>query len=125
MQNKEWVEKCGFVIFFKGLLLLVIWFHFLSCKKLHFAFGSHCDLFHLGWAGHGIQACCVEFLILEGDNLSALFPQVHGLKVAGVQISSTTLFAVVTAAFVLPTVWLRDLSLLSYVSGSHSQCQFP
>jgi vesicular inhibitory amino acid transporter len=79
----------------------------------------------MGWAGHGIQACCVEFLILEGDNLSALFPQVHGLKVAGFQISSTTLFAVVTAAFVLPTVWLRDLSLLSYVSGSHSQCQFP
>ncbi len=59
----------------------------------------------------------MEFLILEGDNLSALFPQVHGLKVAGFQISSTTLFAVVTAAFVLPTVWLRDLSLLSYVSG--------
>ncbi|KAH8945503.1 hypothetical protein BDL97_12G042900 [Sphagnum fallax] len=64
-----------------------------------------------------LYACCVEFLILEGDNLSALFPQVHGLKVAGVQISSTTLFAVVTAAFVLPTVWLRDLSLLSYVSA--------
>jgi vesicular inhibitory amino acid transporter len=59
----------------------------------------------------------VEFLILEGDNLSLLFPWVH-LNMAGFNISSTTVFAVLTAIFVLPTVWLRDLSLLSYVSVS-------
>ncbi|KAH9552907.1 hypothetical protein CY35_09G091900 [Sphagnum magellanicum] len=63
-----------------------------------------------------LYACCVEFLILEGDNLSLLFPWVH-LNMAGFNISSTTVFAVLTAIFVLPTVWLRDLSLLSYVSA--------
>jgi vesicular inhibitory amino acid transporter len=43
---------------------------------------------------------------------------------AGFNISSTTVFAVLTAIFVLPTVWLRDLSLLSYVSGSFTPSQF-
>jgi vesicular inhibitory amino acid transporter len=65
----------------------------------------------------------VEFLILEGDNLSLLFPLVH-LNMAGFNISSTTVFAVLTAIFVLPTVWLRDLSLLSYLSGSLTPSQF-
>ena len=59
----------------------------------------------------------MEFLILEGDNLSALFPGAH-LSIGGVQIDSKTVFSLLTAMFVLPTVWLRDLSYLSYVSGS-------
>jgi len=63
------------------------------------------------------QACCVEFLILEGDNLSTLFPGVH-LFVEGLHFDSKTVFSLLTAMFVLPTVWLRDLSYLSYVSGS-------
>lgn len=63
-----------------------------------------------------LYACCVEFLILEGDNLSALFPNAK-ISFNGFQLTATELFTIMTAIFVLPTVWLRNLSLLSYVSA--------
>lgn len=63
-----------------------------------------------------LYACCVEFLILEGDNLSALFPSAQ-ISVSGFQLTGTQLFTIMTAIFVLPTVWLRNLNLLSYVSA--------
>ncbi|KAH7405217.1 hypothetical protein KP509_15G061200 [Ceratopteris richardii] len=63
-----------------------------------------------------LYAACVEFLILEGDNLSAVFPNVN-LRLIGFDLTGQKLFIIMTAIFVLPTVWLRDLSLLSYVSA--------
>lgn len=63
-----------------------------------------------------MQACCIEYIILEGDNLSSLFPSAH-LNLGGIELNSHTLFAVITTLAVLPTVWLRDLSILSYISG--------
>ncbi|CAI5505913.1 unnamed protein product [Closterium sp. Naga37s-1] len=63
-----------------------------------------------------LYACCVEFLILEGDNLGAMFPQL-GLSVLGVHLTSRHLFVLVSALCILPTMYLRDLSLLSYVSA--------
>ncbi|MCO5563132.1 hypothetical protein L7F22_016768 [Adiantum nelumboides] len=65
-----------------------------------------------------LYACCVEFLILEGDNLSALFPSAD-ISFNGFQLTGTEMFTIMTAIFVLPTVWLRNLSLLSYVSESN------
>ncbi|OMO59546.1 Amino acid transporter, transmembrane [Corchorus olitorius] len=61
-----------------------------------------------------LNACCVEYISLEGDNLSALFPNAH-LSLGGIKLSAPHLFAMTLA--VLPTVWLRDLSVLSYISG--------
>ncbi|KAL5195461.1 Amino acid transporter AVT1C [Glycine soja] len=61
-------------------------------------------------------ACCIEYIILEGDNLSSLFPSAH-LNLGGIELNSHTLFAVITTLAVLPTVWLRDLSILSYISA--------
>ncbi|XP_054794993.1 amino acid transporter AVT1I-like [Prosopis cineraria] len=57
------------------------------------------------------------YLILEGDNLNKLIPNIN-LHIAGLTIGGTTLFAIVAALVILPTVWLQDLSLLSYVSAS-------
>ncbi|KAM0949687.1 putative amino acid transporter, transmembrane domain-containing protein [Dioscorea sansibarensis] len=63
-----------------------------------------------------LYGCCVEHIILESDNLSALFPNAH-LSIGGMHINSHMLFAVMTTFIVLPTTWLRDLSLLSYISA--------
>ncbi|XP_027938061.1 amino acid transporter AVT1C-like [Vigna unguiculata] len=63
-----------------------------------------------------LYACCIEYIILEGDNLSSLFPNAR-LNLGAFELDSHTLFAVITALAVLPTVWLRDLSILSYISA--------
>lgn len=64
-----------------------------------------------------MQGCCIEYIILEGDNLASLFPNAY-LNLGGIELNPQTLFAVVAALAVLPTVWLRDLSVLSYISGN-------
>eukprot|EP00270_Netrium_digitus_P004317 TRINITY_DN1534_c0_g2_i1.p1 TRINITY_DN1534_c0_g2~~TRINITY_DN1534_c0_g2_i1.p1 ORF type:complete len:553 (-),score=127.37 TRINITY_DN1534_c0_g2_i1:234-1892(-) len=63
-----------------------------------------------------LYACCVEFLILEGDNLSAQFPGAS-LQLGSVFLSSQHLFIIVAAICILPTMYLRDLSILSYISA--------
>ncbi|KAK4768844.1 hypothetical protein SAY86_026994 [Trapa natans] len=63
-----------------------------------------------------LYVCCVEYIILESDNLSSLFPNAH-INLGGFELDSHHLFALMTALAVLPTVWLRDLSVLSYISA--------
>ncbi|KAG1365799.1 putative Amino acid transporter AVT1C [Cocos nucifera] len=63
-----------------------------------------------------LYASCVEYIILVGNSLSSLFPHAH-VNFMGFDLSSQQLFAVTTAIMVLPTVWLRNLSLLSYLSA--------
>ncbi|CAH8376219.1 unnamed protein product [Eruca vesicaria subsp. sativa] len=63
-----------------------------------------------------LYACCVEYIILESDNLSSLYPNA-GLSIGGFELNARHLFALLTTIAVLPTVWLRDLSLLSYISA--------
>ncbi|CAA6662629.1 unnamed protein product [Spirodela intermedia] len=62
-----------------------------------------------------LYGCCVEYIILESDNLSSLFPHVH-LDLGGFHLNAKLIFAIMTTLIVLPTTWLRDLSLLSYIS---------
>lgn len=62
-----------------------------------------------------LYACCVEYIILESDNLSSLFPNAH-LTLLGYELGSHHLFALAATLAVLPTCWLRDLSILSYIS---------
>uniref|UniRef100_A0A8N4IB09 Amino acid transporter AVT1C n=1 Tax=Elaeis guineensis var. tenera TaxID=51953 RepID=A0A8N4IB09_ELAGV len=63
-----------------------------------------------------LYAGCVEYIILESDNLSTLFPNAH-LDIGGLHLNCHILFAIVATLIVLPTTWLRDLSLLSYISA--------
>ncbi|KAM0059800.1 putative amino acid transporter, transmembrane domain-containing protein [Helianthus debilis subsp. tardiflorus] len=60
---------------------------------------------------------CVEYLIMMNDNLSALFPHAH-LDIGGIIHLDSYLFcAIISTLVILPTVWLRNLSLLSYISA--------
>jgi len=39
------------------------------------------------------------------------------MRFGGIDLNSEEIFAITAAVIVLPTVWLRNLSLLSYISG--------
>lgn len=56
------------------------------------------------------------FLILEGDNLHNLIPGME-FEISGF-ISSKQSLVLVVALIILPTVWVDNLSILSYVSAS-------
>ncbi|KAK8550026.1 hypothetical protein V6N13_055581 [Hibiscus sabdariffa] len=62
----------------------------------------------------------VEFLILEGDNLNKLFPNMM-FKLAGMKIRGKQAFVVLTSLIVLSTTWLKSLGLLAYVSADSSR----
>ncbi|KAI3669995.1 hypothetical protein L6452_41548 [Arctium lappa] len=57
------------------------------------------------------------FLILEGDNLSNLFPYL-GFDIYGTRIGAKSGFIVLVAIVLLPTSWLNSMSFLSYISAS-------
>ncbi|XP_027913271.1 amino acid transporter AVT1I-like [Vigna unguiculata] len=59
----------------------------------------------------------IGFLILEGDNLSNMFPNAK-VSIAALTIAGKQFFVILVALIILPTVWLDNLSLLSYVSAS-------
>ncbi|KAB8094956.1 hypothetical protein EE612_022476 [Oryza sativa] len=96
----------------------------------HAAFGTtgrivisvilYMELFNIGNIFIGpnvsLQACCIEYLILESDNLSKLFPNAH-LTIGTCTINAHILFAILTTLIVMPTTWLRDLSCLSFISA--------
>ncbi|KAK1432465.1 hypothetical protein QVD17_09362 [Tagetes erecta] len=57
------------------------------------------------------------FLIMEGDNLSNLFPQMN-FDILGVHLSSKKSFVIIVAAIILPTTWLNNMKIISYISAS-------
>ncbi|VYS56780.1 unnamed protein product [Arabidopsis thaliana] len=63
-----------------------------------------------------LYVCCVEYIIMMSDNLSRVFPNIT-LNIVGVSLDSSQIFAISATLIVLPTVWLKDLSLLSYLSA--------
>lgn len=59
----------------------------------------------------------IGYLILEGDNLHELFPRMT-LETHRVTMGGKTLFVIIIALVLLPTVWLDDLSILAYISAT-------
>ncbi|PUZ73614.1 hypothetical protein GQ55_1G001000 [Panicum hallii var. hallii] len=82
----------------------------------HAAFGTTGRIFISIILYVELYACCIEYLILESDNLSKLFPNAH-LTIGNLTLNSHVFFAILTTIIVMPTTWLRDLSCLSYLSA--------
>ncbi|KAK1432464.1 hypothetical protein QVD17_09361 [Tagetes erecta] len=57
------------------------------------------------------------FLIMEGDNLSKVFPHMD-FDILGVHVSSKKSFVIIVGAVVLPTTWLNNMKILSYISAT-------
>ncbi|KAA8529421.1 hypothetical protein F0562_033780 [Nyssa sinensis] len=106
--------------FYTGLLLR-------RCMDAHPLIKTYPDIGELAFGGIGrvmvstfmyleLYLVAVEFLILEGDNLNKLFPNIS-FHFAGQDFGGKQIFVLLSALIILPTTWLKSLGLLAYVSA--------
>ena len=80
------------------------------------AFGTYGRIIVSALLYFELFAVAAEFLILEGDNFTQLI-DLNGIKIMGLTLTSEQSFIIISSIVMLPTVWLRDLRLLSYISA--------
>uniref|UniRef100_A0A0D9V2K5 Amino acid transporter transmembrane domain-containing protein n=1 Tax=Leersia perrieri TaxID=77586 RepID=A0A0D9V2K5_9ORYZ len=110
----------GAVCFYTGRLID-------RCMRAEESVRSYPDIGHLAFGAHGrtvigavmyveLYLVAISFLVLEGDNLDKLLPGTV-VDLLGYRVHGKQLFVLVAAAFILPTTWLKNLSMLAYVSA--------
>ncbi|XP_062094338.1 amino acid transporter AVT1E-like [Humulus lupulus] len=64
-----------------------------------------------------LYGSCVEFITMISDNVTSVFSDNISMSFDGIfDLNSHQIFAIAAALVILPTVWLKNLSLLSYFS---------
>ncbi|KAK9064704.1 hypothetical protein SSX86_016086 [Deinandra increscens subsp. villosa] len=89
----------------------------------HRAFGRPGRFIVLVTMNLELYLVATAFLILEGDNLSHLFPDIH-FHLFGMHMDSKKSFVLIVTAIILPTTWLRNLRILSYISATGVMSSF-
>lgn len=63
------------------------------------------------------------FLILDGDNLHNLFPGIE-FNIGRLVFGGRTCFILMMGILILPTVWLNNMHILSYISSTGVAASF-
>ncbi|KAK2639830.1 hypothetical protein Ddye_027625 [Dipteronia dyeriana] len=113
------------------LVAILCWYTGLllrRCTDAHPLIKSYPDIGELafGYKGRALVSIlmylelylvAMEFLILEGDNLDKLFPNMD-FKIGSLKIGGRQAFVQLTALIILPKTWLKSLGVLAYVSAA-------
>uniref|UniRef100_A0A0E0C3Y0 Amino acid transporter transmembrane domain-containing protein n=1 Tax=Oryza meridionalis TaxID=40149 RepID=A0A0E0C3Y0_9ORYZ len=92
------------------------------CMRADHCVRSYLDIGYLAFGSYGLvmyvelYLVVTSFLILEGDNLDKLLPGIV-VEILGYQVHGKQLFVLAAAAVILPTTWLKNLSMVAYVSA--------
>lgn len=81
------------------------------------AFGTYGRLIIAVILYTSLYAYCVEFIILEGDNLASLFPSAS-LHLGGFNMESVHLFAILSAIVIAPTLLIKNARVASFLSAT-------
>ncbi|KAL9247230.1 hypothetical protein vseg_020683 [Gypsophila vaccaria] len=125
IQEGGWIAVPLFVLY--ALLCFYTGFLLRGCLDTNKKITSFPDLGQAAFGNAGrafvsiifyieLYFCCVEFIMLEADNLAKLFPNAS-LEWGGIYLSPVHFLGILAALIVLPTCYIRDLRKISFISA--------